>query len=78
MMKILKRDGKPQPTKLQKRISGLPTHELVIYVETLLPSFGRNVVHHHRDGLVALLEAERDAETLSAVIQELKKRVPNE
>jgi hypothetical protein len=73
-MKILKRAGQPQPTKLQKRISGISTPELVTWVETLLPTIGRNVVHHTRDGIAALEEAETAAEAVYEIIKELKNR----
>jgi hypothetical protein len=74
-MKIFKKDGQPQPTKLQKRIAGISTPELIIYVETLLPTIGRNVVHHSRDGLAALEEAETAATTAVEIINELKSRI---
>ena len=74
-MKIFKKDGNHQPTKLQKRIAGISTPELVIYVETLLPTVGRNVVHHGRDGIFALEEAETAADTVLEIIKELKRRV---
>jgi hypothetical protein len=76
-MKILKRDGQPQPTRLQKRISGISTPELVTWVETMLPTIGRNVVHHTRDGIVALQEAEVSAEAVYEIVKELKKRNQN-
>jgi hypothetical protein len=74
-MKIFKKDGNRQPTKLQKRIAGISTPELIIYVETLLPTIGRNVVHHGRDGLAALEEAEIAATTAVEIINELKSRI---
>jgi hypothetical protein len=76
-MKILKRDGQPQPTRLQKRISGISTPELVTWVETMLPTIGRNVVHHTRDGIAALQEAEVSAEAVYEIVKELKKRNQN-
>ena len=73
-MKIFKKDGPPQLTSLQKRIAGISTPELVTWVETMLPTIGRNVVHHNRDGIVALQEAEIAAEAVYEIIKELKKR----
>jgi hypothetical protein len=40
----------------------------------MLPTIGRNVVHHNRDGIVALQEAEIAAEAVYEIIKELKKR----
>ena len=74
-MKIFKKDGQPQPTKLQKRISGISSPELVTWVETMLPTIGRGVVHHHRDGIAALEESEVAAEAVLEIVRELKKRV---
>ena len=74
MMKILKKVGRPQPTKLQKRIAGVATPELVWWAENAMAQIGRNVVHHQRDGIEALLDAEQSAEALLAIIQELKNR----
>jgi hypothetical protein len=73
-MKILKRAGQPQPTKLQKRISGIGTPELVIWAENSLSTIGRNIVHHQRDGIAALKEAQLGAEVLLAITEELIKR----
>ena len=73
-MKIFKKDGQPQPTKLQKRISGISSPELVTWVETMLPTIGRNVVHHSRDGIPALEDAETAAEAVLEIVRELKKR----
>ena len=52
----------------------MPSHELVIWVEANLPNIGRAVVHHQRDGIEALKDAETNVEVLAAVIDELKKR----
>jgi hypothetical protein len=38
---------------------------------------GKNIVHHQRDGIDALHEAEMGAEALLAITQELKKRAKN-
>ena len=72
-MKILKRDGNRQPTKLEKRISGISTPELVNWFEVVLSNLGRSVFHNHRD-VASLQEAEVAAEAALAVVRELKKR----
>jgi hypothetical protein len=74
-MKIFKKDGPPQPTKLEKRISGISTPELVNWVENSLAAIGKGVYHHQTSGIEALLDAEIAAEALTAIIKELKKRM---
>lgn len=75
-MKIFqkKRAGSQPLTKIEKRIQSFPTHDLTIWAETLLPSIGKAVVHHQRDDVESLIDAETDAETLLAIVKELKKR----
>jgi len=78
-MKIFKRDGNPQPTKLQKRISGLPTYDLISWVENSLYVIGKEVTRHQRErNIESLYEMELGAEALLAIIQELKKRAEND
>jgi hypothetical protein len=74
-MKIFKKDGLPQPTKLEKRISGIGTTELITWAENSLAVIGKGVYHHRRDSIEALLDAELGAEALLAIIRELKKRM---
>lgn len=74
-MKILKKDGNPQPTKLQKRVAGISTPELVNWAENSLAVIGKGIYHHQRDGIEGLLDAELGAEALMAIVQELKKRM---
>ena len=73
-MKILKRDGKPQPTKLQKRISGLQTHDLVMWVETTLYGIGKAVAGMGAKTVESYAVAEENAEALLEIIRELKRR----
>lgn len=73
-MKIFKKAGQPQRTKLQNRVASVATTELVWWAENAMAQIGRNVVHHQRDGIEALLEAEEGAEALLAIVQELKER----
>lgn len=73
-MKILKRDGNRQLTKLEKRIAGLPTHDLVMWAETTLYGIGKNVAGTGVKSLENYTEAEENAEALLAVIKELKRR----
>lgn len=71
-MKIFKRDGQPQLTKLEQRVSKIGTAELVVWAENALFAIGKNVTH----GLdpVALSEALLGAEALTAIVKELQKR----
>jgi hypothetical protein len=73
-MKILKRDGKPQPTKLQKRISGLQTFDLVSWVETTLYGIGKSVAGMGTKTIDDYIVAEENAEALLEIIRELKRR----
>jgi hypothetical protein len=57
---------------MQKRISGIGTHDLVLWAENALSVIGKEVVHHQRDG--NLDEAELGAEALLEIVRELKKR----
>lgn len=68
-----KRAGNQQ-TKLQQRVSGISTPELITWAENSLFVIGKNIVHHQRDGVDAINEAELGAEALLAITQELKKR----
>jgi hypothetical protein len=68
-----KKGGVPQ-TKLQQRVSGISTPELITWAENSLFVIGKNIVHHQRDGIEAIYEAELGAEALLAITQELKKR----
>ena len=74
-MKILKKDGPPQQSKLEKRISGISTPELVMWAENSLAVIGKGVYHHQRDGMDGLNDAELGAEALLAIVKELKKRM---
>lgn len=73
-MKIFKKAGQPQLTKLQKRISGLQTFDLVMWVETTLYGIGKAVAGGGQKTVESYIEAEENAEALLAVIQELKRR----
>jgi hypothetical protein len=73
-MKIFKKAGQPQRTKLQTRISGIGTSELVIWAENSLSEIGRNVAGLGEKTFERYAEAEIAAEALLAICQELKKR----
>ena len=74
MMKIFKKDGPPQPTKLQRRISGLQTFDLIMWVETTLYGIGKAVAGSGAKTATSYAEAEENAEALLEIIRELKKR----
>lgn len=74
-MKILKKVGLPQQSKLEKRIAGIGTSDLIMWAENALYVIGKNITHHQRtQGFEALFEAEEGAEALVAIVRELKKR----
>lgn len=77
-MKILKKAGPRQRTKLEKRAASFGTSDLIIWLETLLPTIGKSVVHHQRDGVESLVDAENNAEAVLAIIRELKTRMTRE
>lgn len=78
-MKIFKKDGSHQPTKLEARVSRIGTSELVGWAENALYVIGKNITHHQRDhNLDYLDEAELGAEALLAITRELKKRAKYE
>jgi hypothetical protein len=70
-----KRDGYQPQTKIQKRISKLPTPELVSWAENSLFVIGKEVTGWLRTNEKTLLnEAEMGAEVLYEIIKELKRR----
>lgn len=76
-MKIFKKDGQPQPTKLQKRIANISTPELVMWVENSLFVIGKNIAGAGSHTIDQLEEANLGAEALYAITQELLKRARN-
>jgi hypothetical protein len=76
-MKILtKKKAGPQPSsKMQKRVSGIGTSDLVMWAENALYVIGKEITHHQRDKNVnSLYEARLGAEALLAITDELIKR----
>jgi hypothetical protein len=70
-----KRDGYQPQTKIQKRISKLPTPELVSWAENSLFVIGKEVTGWLRTNEKTLLnEAEMGAEVLYEIIKELTRR----
>lgn len=76
-MKIFKRTGHRQPTKLQKRVAKIGTTDLIIWAENALAEIGRNLAGRGTLTEERIYEAEIAAEALVAVIAELKKRELN-
>jgi hypothetical protein len=73
-----KKDGSQHQTKLQKRIAGIPTPELVTWAENSLFVIGREVTGWLRTREPALLdEASLGAEALYEITLELKRRAKN-
>lgn len=75
-MKIFKKDGPPQPTKLEKRVASIPTHELVGWAENALFEIGKGLTNSLRNpNQDVLAEMEMGAEALLAITKELRKRM---
>lgn len=70
-----KADGHQPLTKLQKRVAGIPTPELITWAENALFVIGKELTGYMRARDKSLLaEADLGAEALYAITQELKKR----
>lgn len=70
-----KKGGDHPQTKIQKRISKLPTSELVAWTENALFVIGKEITTYQRTGEKELLnEAEIGAEVLHEIVKELKRR----
>jgi hypothetical protein len=76
MMIFKKKKAGYQPqTKIQKRISKLPSSELVSWTENALFVIGKEITTYQRTGEKELLnEAEIGAEVLHEIVKELKRR----
>jgi len=72
----LKKQGGHQPqTKIQKRISRLPSAELVLWAENALYVIGKEITGWQRSGDKELLmDSELGAEALLEIVKELKRR----
>jgi hypothetical protein len=74
-MKILKRAGQPQPTKLEQRVSKIGTSELVSWAENSLYVIGKELTHFQKEHDQTMLDdALLGAEALTAIVKELMKR----
>jgi hypothetical protein len=70
-----KKAGYQPQTKIQKRISKLPSSELVSWTENALFVIGKEITTYQRTGEKELLnEAEIGAEVLHEIVKELKRR----
>jgi hypothetical protein len=70
-----KKVGYQPQTKIQKRISKLPSSELVSWTENALFVIGKEITTYQRTGEKELLnEAEIGAEVLHEIVKELKRR----
>lgn len=73
-----KGDGYQPQTKIQKRISKIPTPELITWAENALFVIGKEITHWARNHDDALLEeASLGAEALYEITLELKRRSGN-
>jgi hypothetical protein len=75
MISLKKRDGHQPQTKIQKRISKLPSAELVTWAENALFVIGKEITGWQRSGDKELLmDSELGAEALLEIVKELKRR----
>jgi hypothetical protein len=75
-MKIFKKDGNRQPTKLEKRVASIPTHELIGWAENALFEIGKGLTRSlHDKNPDVLAELEMGAEALLAITKEIRKRI---
>ena len=73
-----KKDGYQPQTKIQKRVAGISTPDLVTWAENALFVIGKELTGYIRTHDSALLEeADLGAEALYAITQELKNRARN-
>jgi hypothetical protein len=73
-----KKDGYQPQTKIQKRVAGISTPDLVTWAENALFVIGKEVTSYLRTrNEDALYEADLGAEALYAITQELKRRQAN-
>lgn len=78
-MKILKKAGHQQLTKLEKRVASISTNDLVGWAENALYVIGKEITAHQQTKNKDLLyEAEMGAEALLAITRELIKRAAND
>lgn len=74
-MRIFKKVGHQQPTKLEKRVSGISTPDLVGWAENALFILGREITSWLRDNDQRKMdEAVLGAEVLLAITKELQRR----
>jgi hypothetical protein len=75
-MILKKKKGGYQPqTKIQKRISRLPSAELVTWAENALFVIGKEITGWQRSGnKEMLMDSELGAEALLEIVKELKRR----
>lgn len=72
------KDGSQPQTKIQKRVAGISTPDLVTWAENALFVIGKEVTGYIRTRDAAMLEeADLGAEALYAITQELKNRARN-
>lgn len=73
------KDGSQPQTKIQKRVAGISTPDLVTWSENALFIVGKEITNYLRTRNVdALYEADLGAEALYAITQELKRRSQND
>jgi hypothetical protein len=77
IFKKTKAGSQPQ-TKIQKRVAGISTPDLVMWAENALFVIGKEVTAHLRTkSQESIYEADLGAEALYAITQELKRRQSN-
>jgi hypothetical protein len=69
------KDGSQPQTKIQKRVAGISTPDLVTWAENALFVIGKETTNYLRTkSEESIYEADLGAEALHAITQELKKR----
>ena len=76
-MKIFKKTGPRQPTKLQQRVAKIGTTDLILWAENALAVIGKNIAGRGVVNAERIEEAKSGVEALTAIIEELEKRESN-
>lgn len=72
-------DAPASHATIQRRVKSIPDHELATWIDNAVVSCGKNVTHGLRaereeEQFAMLAEAEMDAETLLAMVKEIRAR----
>lgn len=62
-------------TRLERRVRSLPTHDLLMWVDTTLSGIGQAISRYPDDPVIAVAEAKTFADALLGIITEMEKRL---